>query len=592
MAEGRGVAGDAPRLRTRPTMRVEHEPRVAARGRAAVVTAFRELAAGARTLAVECYQGVSIDHTASIVEEALPSWRVVRSREAFKSAEQIRGLVHPDVTDDPVFGYITRLHLNDYLDSSRIAEFRAGLEYSDEPIVVIGPGAASILGEPETIVYADMPRWEIQQRQRRGEVPSLGLDNADAGPKELYKHSFFVDWRVLDRHKLEVYPRADAILDTAEWDDPRLVDGDSLRTALQTLAGRPFEMAPFFDPGVWGGEWMRATFGLEPEALNYAWCFNCVPEENNIVLGIGDLEMQIPAINLVLFQTRRLLGDPVHARFGREFPIRFDFLDTMDGENLSFQVHPLTEYIQEHFGMHYTQDESYYLLDARPGSVVYLGLKEGVDPERMISDLQVAERGEAAFPAEEHVESWPVKKHDHVLIPAGTPHCSGQDSVVLEISATPYIFTFKLWDWGRVDLDGKPRPINIGHGVPNIQWDRTTEWVARNLIDRVEPVAHGDGWREERTGLHEREFIETRRHWFTKRVHHDTGGVEAGSVNVLNLVEGTQVIVESPLDAFPSFVVHYAETFVVPAAVGPYTVRPYGPSEGSECATIKAYVRH
>ena len=68
---------------------------------------------------------------------------------------------------------------------------------------------------------------------------------------------------------------------------------------------------------------------------------------------------------------------------------------------------------------------------------------------------------------------------------------------------------------------------------------------------------------------------------------HDTGG----GVNVLNLVEGEEALVESPDGAFAPFVVHYAETFIVPAAVGPYTIRPSGVAAGSECATLKAYVR-
>ena len=96
-----------------------------------------------------------------------------------------------------------------------------------------------------------------------------------------------------------------------------------------------------------------------------------------------------------------------------------------------------------------------------------------------------------------------------------------------------------------------------------------------------------DGWREERTGLHEREFIETHRHWFTKSVPHHT----RGGVNVLNLVAGEEAVVESPDAAFKPFVVHYAETFIVPAIVGSYTIRPHGPSIGSECATVKAFVR-
>ena len=159
--------------------------------------------------------------------------------------------------------------------------------------------------------------------------------------------------------------------------------------------------------------------------------------------------------------------------------------------------------------------------------------------------------------------------------------------MVLEISATPYIFTFKLWDWGRLGLDGKPRPIHLDHGLANIQWERDEDFVRRELVNQVQAVRTGDGWREERTGLHEHEFIETRRHWFTKPVPHDT----EGGVHVLNVVEGEAAVIESPTDGFAPFEVHYAETFIVPSAVGPYVVRPLGHSATGEHATLKAYVR-
>jgi hypothetical protein len=95
-----------------------------------------------------------------------------------------------------------------------------------------------------------------------------------------------------------------------------------------------------------------------------------------------------------------------------------------------------------------------------------------------------------------------------------------------------------------------------------------------------------EGWREERTGLHQREFIETRRHWFTQPVLHRTNG----GVNVLNLVEGNEITVESPSEAFEPLTIHYAESFIVPAAVGAYLIRPK--TTGTETlATVKAFVR-
>jgi mannose-6-phosphate isomerase class I len=204
----------------------------------------------------------------------------------------------------------------------------------------------------------------------------------------------------------------------------------------------------------------------------------------------------------------------------------------------------------------------------------------------MLRDLEAAQKGGRPFPVEQYVNVVPVRKHDHFSIPAGTVHCSGAGSLVLEVSATPYIFTFKLWDWGRLGLDGRPRPIHLEHGLANIQWARDTAWVERELLHQTEAVAEGAGWREERTGLHALEFIETRRIWFTGQIEQDT----AGTLHVLNLVEGNAAVVESPVDAFAPFIVHYGETFIVPAAVGRYSVRP-AEKANAPLAILRASVR-
>ena len=502
------------------------------------------------------------------------------------SEEYLSDELKREITEDRVFGVLSVRTIEEFFDMKKIEELKNEINgISEGLIVVYGTGAGLVEGD--ILVYADMARWEIQQRFRRKELDNWGAGNFDEDILKKYKRAFFIEWRVLDRHKKELFQKLDYLLDTNIKNDPKMVSGDAFRAALVQAVNQPFRLVPFFDPGVWGGQWMKEVCGLDKNQEQYAWCFDGVPEENSLKLKYGNVIIEIPSIDLIFYKPVELLGDKVHARFGTEFPIRFDFLDTMGGGNLSLQVHPLTEYIQSKFGMHYTQDESYYMLDSGDDGSVYLGIKTGVKPEELIEEFKKAQRGEGTFPDEKYINKFPAKKHDHFLIPAGTIHCSGKNAMILEISATPYIFTFKLWDWGRVGLDGLPRPIHIEHGKENIQYNRDTEWVKANLINRIEKISEGDGWREERTGLHEREFIETRRHWFSKKVMHNTEGL----VNMLNLVEGEEAIIESPENKFEPYIVHYAETFIIPANIGEYTIRPHGNSEGKEIATVKAFVR-
>ena len=571
-----------------PYLQVTEQDTDCTQGWPAVAEVIRcSLPAGAGLVCIECYPGVILDELSSSLQKELGPHRQLFAEDWYLSSDEIDKLVDPYLSDDPVFGRMNSLDIQDFIDAQKIGAVRSELALVSTGItVVLGTGASLLVSRPDLLIYADLSRWEIQQRQRRCEIGNLGVRNESERPSLKYKRGFFIDWRAADRLKTQVLPKADFLLDTNIPSVPKMITVEHFMAGLAVAVRQPFRVVPFFDPGPWGGHWMEEVFDLPRDQANYAWCFDCVPEENSLLLRFGSRTVEIPALDLVFFRPTDLLGEEIVSRFGAEFPIRFDLLDTFDGSNLSLQVHPSNEYIQREFGMKYTQDESYYILDAKPDGSVYLGLKAGINSELMANELSDAQRDEGtAFHAERYVNQFAASKHDHFLIPAGTIHCSGRDTVVLEISATPYIFTFKLWDWGRVGLDGYPRPIHLDHGIENICWDRTTEWVEKSLINRCETIAEKDGWREELTGLHSAQFIETRRHWFTGTVPHDT----QGNLNVLNLVQGPEAIVESPTGAFRPFVVHYAESFIVPASIGHYTIRPA--TAGTTCATIKAFVR-
>lgn len=577
------------RYNTKPSIAIRGRDQDAYRGYADIARVLKTRLKNKRkaVVVIESYPAVRQQEIIEGLKPYLQPTAIIDVETAALDALEINHIIERYLTDDRVFGYMAPFHIEEMYDSQKLAILREQIDaISEGTIILIGFGASLVVAG-DLLIYADITRWETQLRYRSKEFGNWLAHNEEEDMLRKYKRGYFFEWRMADRLKRSLFQQIDYYLDTNTRNDPKLASWDAVMDGMKQIALQPFRLVPYFDPGVWGGTWLEEKFSLPHKEHPYAWGFDGVPEENSLYLDFGSIRMEIPAINLVYMQPKALLGERVYARFGAEFPIRFDFLDTMGGQHLSLQVHPTTDYIQNRFGMSYTQDESYYILDAKPGAQVYLGLKDGVTPERMLEDLEQAERGDISFPAEQYVNVFPASKHDHFLIPAGTVHCSGSECVVLEISATPYIFTFKLWDWDRLGLDGKPRPVHLKHGAEVINWERTTSWVERELVGRVDQVTEGKGWREERTGLHEYEFIETRRHWFSEPVLH-TGN---GSVQVLNLVEGEEAIVESPDGLFDPFVVHYAETFIVPASIESYVIRPSGPSTGQTIATIKAFVK-
>jgi len=535
---------------------------------------------------VECYQGCDLAEIKYELNSYFDDATIIDSSDFMKSENEIRIMTQPYVTDHRVFGVITQLRMHDFFETTQVENLKKNRS-NNNLTIYFGIGASLLVENPDILIYADMARWEIQLRMRRNFVDNIGISDREESIEKQYKRSYFVDWRVCDELKKDLLPKFDYVLDTNTLGEPKLAKGNAIRSALAKATSQPFSVVPYFDAGPWGGQWMKEKFDLDKKTSNFAWSFNCVPEENSLLIEFSNAIFEIPSINVVFYKPLELLGPAVYNEFGPEFPIRFDFLDTMDGGNLSLQVHPLKEYIKEQFGMAYTQDESYYIIDAGEDAFVYLGVNDNINPNEMIDELKRSQSEGHIFDADKYATKWHAKKHDHFLIPAGTLHCSGKDCMVLEISATPYIFTFKLWDWGRLGMDGRPRPISIEHGEQVIQWDRTPEWTQSNLINQFEEISLGDGFVEEKTGLHDLEFIETRRQWFDCKVSHNT----LNTLNVLMIVDGEQAVIESPSSAFEPFIINFCEAIIVPAKVGPYTVTPTGKSIGKKIALIKAFVR-
>lgn len=501
--------------------------------------------------------------------------------EALKSEDEISDMIAPYLGgDDPIFGTRFDGELSDFFHKHKLDNLNRNSGKEADLTILYGCGAA-LAGWKTPLIYMDLPKNELQFRSRAQKVGNLGKPEPD-DPKKMYKRFYFVDWIALNEHKKEILPHINWIVDEQRPNEPAIMKGEHFREALHEMSQNYFRVRPWFEPGVWGGQWCKEHIPQLPEDVpNYAWSFEMISPENGLMFSSDDYLMETSFDWLMYQENDAILGESAN-QFGYEFPIRFDFLDTFDGGNLSVQCHPRPSFIKSKFGESFTQNETYYMLDCKPDAQVYLGFQADIDSDDFRTELEQSAQHNTPVDVKKYVQTFTAHKHDLFLIPHSTIHCSGTDNLVLEISATPYIFTFKMYDWLRLDLNSQPRPLNIERAFKNLNFDYKGKRVEEELISKPAVLEEGDKWRIVHLPTHEKHFYDVHRLEFTNEIEVNTDG----SCQVMSLVEGDSVKLETANGMQSRF--NFAETFAVPAAAGNFRLI----NEGSQPAkVVKAFVK-
>ena len=331
-----------------------------------------------------------------------------------------------------------------------------GIPKETSQTVCFGPGSGAF--HDRVVIYLDRPK-------RISEAVAISKN------KRLQR-LYFYDWPISDRQRDSVIKDCHLYVDISNLQNPTGIKSADLGNLMQDISKDTFRTVPYFNNAIWGGNWAQNTLGMNVELLRTALGYEFIAPESAIQISNNRSEMEIPISVLLIFDAEGFVGPEVAKYFKGDFPIRFDYLDTLNGENLSIHVHPGSQQMQEIFGVLLGQEESYYLMVASVESVIYLGLDD-------------------KYTGPESVVAHPAEAGQLYLIPHGTPHGSGKGNVVLEVSTTPYMYSLRLHDWERLNSTGFPRPLNEKLALSAMESSNHRGQMSADLLPRPQTLDSG-----------------------------------------------------------------------------------------------------
>lgn len=509
-----------------------------------------------------------------------------------KSGKEIDAIIDPlliwDTKIDPtlLYGKVYKGGYQGLMDEASTEAFKKAVPASRQAgkiSVVYGYG--SLIPELRELydvkVFFDLTPMKSMLRIRRGEYSNIGKERPGIINRTI-RRCYYCDFECAVRNRHELWEN-----NVPDWyvldNDPQnlqLMPFGTFSDICAQLVKYPFRAKPCYLEGVWGGSYMKKLRKLPDEMRNAAWVFDFIPMEVSVVVEAGDEKLDINYCSFVHKEGVNLMGEDCVKKFEGYFPIRFNWDDSYHSTgNMSIQCHSGGEYNVKNYNEFGRQDESYYVVVTGHDAKTFIGFRDDADIPQFFRDIEAADTEHRPCDYMKYVSYEESKPGLQVMLPAGTIHSSGRNQVILEIgSLTIGSYTYKMYDYLRLDFDGKQRPIHTRLGEENVRQDRRYSVIhdpesPEYIVQKPRLAASGEGWEEYILGENPQVYFSLRRLEFEKKCEQDTGGK---LFHVLTLVDGDAVRVRSVRHPERYFDLQFMDIVCVPADMGRYVIENLG----------------
>ena len=553
-----------------------------------ITTSYDEIA---RTLATNLPEGLILldgfptanfslflDHLC----RAKPGITIIDVSRFYRSPEVIRELLKPylpqdrEIDPELIFGKLFDQDFHPFFDLEEVSSFLNSL-VDEQTVILYGFGSACALFRPlsEAILYIDVIPKDAALRVHDGLYRCLGY-MSEQDLDAIVRQTYFIDIELAVRLRKELIQNDHIDFYLLDSDlSFNMLSSSALQEVVEQLKLRPLRAKPVYVEGVWGGQFIKRYRGI-PDSLvdKVAWSFELIHTEASLLVESGQYLLDLPFLTVMDAIGESLVGEKLYKQFGGSLPIRFNYDDTWHSKgNMSIQCHPNDEMAQQLYGDFAGQNEAYYVVLTGHGAKTFCGFNG--DGRKFLDLCKQSEVDGSIVPYEDYINAIPSEVGRQILLPTGTVHGSGRNQVVLELGTLTYsAYTYKIYDYTRLDITGKPRPLHTKLAEQALAFERDAEWVMKHIAFLPKLYSEGEGWRELLIGQYECIYFETH------RVEMETGsrypGENRDGFTVITVVDGESVRIQSIDDPGCYYEARYLDVILVPASLRRYEVLATG----------------